>query len=372
MEGMYMTTRENIMAVLNYEKFDVFPTVAFGYWPEVLFKWKAEGHIPFEVTADACRDGGQQDQAVMKLLGFDHNWNTTIAGNYFISPGFTREVLETKPDGSQIIRTSLGTYEMIKPGINSIPAQMGTSLVDREAWETLYLPQLKWDESRADIEVLERDPDVPVGIYCGSMIGNIRNMLGVEGLSYLYVDDEELFAEVIDTCAELTYKCIETMLNRGHKVDYAHFWEDICYKNGPLVSPYVFEQYVGPHYKKMTDLLKKHGINIVSVDCDGYIDHLLPIWLKNGVNTMFPIEFGTWEAAFGPWREKYGRELRGVGGMNKHIFAMDYKAIDKEIERLRPYIEMGGYIPCPDHRIMPDAIFENVQYYCDKLHNIRF
>lgn len=31
-----------------------------------------------------------------------------------------------------------------------------------------------------------------------------------------------------------------------------------------------------------------------------------------------------------------------------------------------------NYEKCPDHRIMPDAIFENVQYYCDKLHNIRF
>ena len=56
--------------------------------------------------------------------------------------------------------------------------------------------------------------------------------------------------------------------------------------------------------------------------------------MENGVNTMFPIEVGTWNGAITPWREKYGRELRGVGGMNKNVFARDRAAIDAEIERL--------------------------------------
>jgi hypothetical protein len=32
---------------------------------------------------------------------------------------------------------------------------------------------------------------------------------------------------------------------------------------------------------------------------------------------------------------------------------LDYAAIDKEIERLKPLVDLGGYIPCPDHRIPP-------------------
>ena len=55
----------------------------------------------------------------------------------------------------------------------------------------------------------------------------------------------------------------------------------------------------------------------LSLDCDGWIDHLIPIWLENGVNTMFPIEVGTWNASIAPWREKYGKKILGVGGMNK-------------------------------------------------------
>ena len=113
-----------------------------------------------------------------------------------------------------------------------------------------------------------------------------------------------------------------------------------------------------------------YGIEIVSVDCDGLIDSLIPTWLENGVNTMFPIEVGTWKAEITPWREQYGKKIRGVGGMNKNVLGHDFSAIDAEIERLKPMIEMGGYIPCPDHRIPPEAIWDNVRYYCDQMHKI--
>ncbi len=43
------------------------------------------------------------------------------------------------------------------------------------------------------------------------------------------------------------------VLETGVKFDYAHFWEDICFKNGPLISPDVFREFVGPWYKKITD-----------------------------------------------------------------------------------------------------------------------
>ena len=181
------------------------------------------------------------------------------------------------------------------------------------------------------------------------------------------MDDEELYDEIIDTVGELEYKIAKAVLDKGLKFDFGHFWEDICFKSGPLVVPSVFEEKVAHHYKRITELLNEHGIDIVSLDCDGVIDSLAPIWLENGVNTMFPLEYGTWKGELGPLRESCGKGLRAVGGMNKNIFALGTAEIDKEIERLRPMIEMGGFIPCPDHRIPPEAKWENVQYYCRRM-----
>jgi hypothetical protein len=166
---------------------------------------------------------------------------------------------------------------------------------------------------------------------------------------------------------DLCYRCVKTALESGAKFDFAHFWEDICFKNGPLVRPSVFRAKVGPHYRRITDLVHRYGLNVVSLDCDGQIDALIPTWIENGVNTMFPIEVGTWGANIAPWRERYGRELRGVGGTSKVVFARDYAAIDAEIERLKPLVALGGFIPCPDHRLPPDAKWENVQYYCERM-----
>ena len=198
----------------------------------------------------------------------------------------------------------------------------------------------------------------------------IRNWLGLEGSAYLLIDDEELFDEIIDTYAGLQLTVVRTFLERGAKPDFGHFWEDICCKSGPLISPAVFAEKVGPWYRRFTDLLSAYGVDLVSLDCDGVIDKLLPIWLDNGVNTMFPIEVGVWDASIKTWRSQYGRNLRGVGGMNKNVFAQDYAAIDREIERLLPLVDLGGYIPCPDHRIPPTAKWENIQYYCDRLRTV--
>ena len=159
-------------------------------------------------------------------------------------------------------------------------------------------------------------------------------------------------------------------VSHGIKFDAALFWEDICFKTGPLVIPSVFDELCGPWYKKISGLLNQHGVNIISLDCDGLIDAVIPTWIENGVNTMFPIEVGTWHAEIAPWREKYGSELRGVGGMNKNVFSRDVAAIDAEIERLKPLVDLGGYLPCPDHRIPPEALWDNVRYYCDRMHAI--
>jgi len=369
-----MNHRERVKAILHYEKYDRMPVVAFGYWVETLDKWAAEGYITKEMAEGYRRrgDNSDADRQIMAQLGFDFNWQSCVGGQNWMKPVFETKVLRVEENGAQIIQNSDGLITRVMPGIVSIPSEIGTMLTDREAWDSLYKDKFRYSDDRVDMEAMAKikaqdaQREIPMALHCGSLYGNIRNMLGVEELSYLAVDDEDLYAEIIDTCGNLAYDVVKRMLDTGIEFDHAHFWEDICFNTGPLVNPEVFRELVGPHYKKITGLLREHGIDIVSLDCDGKIDLLVPIWLENGVNTMFPIEVGTWGASIAPWREKYGRELRGVGGMNKTVFAHDKAAVDAEIERLKPLIDLGGYIPCPDHRIAPDAKYELVAYYCEQ------
>jgi uroporphyrinogen decarboxylase len=368
---MKMTNRERALAVLNYKPYDRLPIVHFGFWTEALQQWCREGHLKPE-ELNGCHDRSPAEEAIIKRLGFDFNWQPNYGVSAGLSPGFESKVIEELPDGSKKVLNGDGLIILQKEGAGSIPAEVGHLLKGRKEWEELYLPKLQFSEKRvhkAWFEAVKDDTgrEIPLGLNCGSLFGSIRGWLGVPGLSYLYADDEELYTEIIDTVGNLAYKCNEAVLATGAKFDYANFWEDICFKNGPLVNPKVFDAKVGPHYKRITELFNKHGVHIVSLDCDGMIDALVPTWINNGVNTMFPIEVGTWDASIAPWREKYGKELRGVGGMNKNVFARDYAAVDAEIERLKPLVALGGYIPCPDHRIPLGAKWENIQYYCEQM-----
>ncbi len=369
-----MTGRERALAILRYERADKLPLVHFGFWEETLQKWHIEGHITKE-EAMHWSDGNQYDKSISAKLGFDFNWYSCYDMGHGLFPAFEEKVLEIMPGGYKKVLNRDGVVVLQKDGTVSIPSEIDHLLKDRTSYEKHYRHRLQYSDNRIDFNALEalkedKNREVPVGLHCGSLFGMIRNILGIEGISYLYVDDEDLYTEIIDTVGDLSYKLAEKVLSTGAKFDFGHFWEDICFKNGPLVNPSVFKEKVGPHYKKITGLLQKNGIDIISLDCDGMIDSLIPSWFENGVNTMFPIEVGTWNANIKPWREKYGKNLRGIGGMNKTVFAHDFDAIDREIERLKPLIALGGYIPCPDHRIAPDAKWENVQYYCDRMRRI--
>ena len=363
-----MNARQRTLACLREEPIDRLPVVHFGYWPETLSKWASEGHLS-AAEAAAYKDGNSVDATLCGRLGFDHCWTTAAGADDYLRPPFNAEVVRELSDGSRHLRNPEGVTELNVPGTTSIAAEIEHLLVDRDSWENHYKWRLQWSwERAAHLEKWEAPTQSrPFGLACGSLIGRIRNMLGIEGLAYLGDDDPELLDEIIDTCAALCLRAVEETLARVDGLDFAHFWEDICYNHGPLVNPRFFAVKLVPWYRRITTVLNDNGINLVSVDCDGCIDTLVPLWLEGGVNIMFPVEVGTWNGTVLPWRKKYGHALKAVGGVRKQVFAEDRGAVDAEIERLRPLIDLGGYIPCPDHRLPPDAKWDLLRYYTDRL-----
>ena len=366
------------MNILHFKPVDRLPAVHFGYWKELLDEWAEQGKISKE-TAEKQRDGNEYDRQLDKILGFDFNWYHTFGANMGLRPAFETKVLEELPDGSRRVLNSFGIIEKIHPGVISIPAEDDYLLKDRTAFEELFREKMKFTKERINYEFFEKfnenvyeKTDFPIGINLGSLMGDVRNMVSVIGMSYLiYDEDEELFADIVNTYAEMQYKCVDEILSMGVKFDFGHYWEDICFNNGPLLSPELFRDLCFEHYKRRNGLCHKHGIDIISLDCDGVTEKLLPTWVESGVNVMFPIEIGTWGDQFEPARKKFGEKVLGVGAVDKTALRKDKAAVDAEIERIRRLVSLGGYIPCPDHRLMPGTKFELVQYYADQIKNLK-
>lgn len=373
-----MTNRERAMNILHGKTADRMPSVHFGYWPELLTEWADRGDIPREL-AQGWYDGSPQDAELDRLIGWDFNWFHTYGSNNGLSPRFESRELEVLPDGTRRILSGEGIIQRVRPGVISIPAEDDYLLKDRHAFEELFLPKLQFSPDRVNLDFYRHfneqvydKLDIPVGIHLGSIMGDIRNMTSVVGMSYLiYDEDEELMADIVDAYADLQYQCAKVILDTGAKFDFGHYWEDICFNNGPLLSPAKFRELCAKHYERRNRLCAGHGIDIISLDCDGVTDKLLPIWFEAGVNTMFPIEIGTWGDQFGPARAKYGNGMRGVGGMDKTALRKDRQAVDGELKRLDSLCRLGGFIPCPDHRLMPGTKFELVRYYAEKVKELK-
>jgi len=87
---------------------------------------------------------------------------------------------------------------------------------------------------------------------------------------------------------------------------------------------------------------------------------------------MFPIQPGTWGATPEHMRERFGKELRIVGGFDKLVLEKDFAAIDVEFESHIQLMKEGGFILMPDHLITPGTSLENYRYYLDRVRTFHF
>jgi uroporphyrinogen decarboxylase len=149
-------------------------------------------------------------------------------------------------------------------------------------------------------------------------------------------------------------------------IDAFGYWEDMAYNHAPLISPDMVRRYMLPRYQRVTEFLMKRGVKYVGLDSDGQIDSLIPVWMDAGLNFLYPFEVQCGMDVLAV-RRRYGRTLRIWGGVDKRALKHGPEAIDKELERVRPLIEEGGYSPHTDHSCPPDISYENYCYYLKRL-----
>ncbi len=137
-----------------------------------------------------------------------------------------------------------------------------------------------------------------------------------------------------------------------------------------MISPEHFKELMVPQYKRITSLLREHGIDIILVDCDGNHDELNSLWLEGGLTGVYPLECAAGENVVA-LRKEYGKDLHLVGGIDKRALAKDKKAIEEEVISKVPFlVEKGGWIPSINHAVPPDIPFENYCYYWELVRKI--
>jgi uroporphyrinogen decarboxylase len=365
-----MNERERFNATMHYQPRDRSPICDFGFWDETLVLWHDQG-LPRHVTGPATSDEFfGMDTGLDRIMG-------AIGVNSGLEPLFEEKVIEDRGD-HEVIQQTNGVHVLRKKFMGSIPKHLGHLLVDRESWRKHYKPRLDptnparypadWNEHVKTWTDPHREH--VIALPGGSLYGWLRDWMGMENLSLVVYDDPAWFEEMVTTVADCIVGTLTRILETGGQFDACAIWEDMCYRAGPLLSPKHFKQYLVPHYRRMADLLHKHGVDVIWVDCDGSIDLLVPLWLDAGVNCMFPVEVGTWGADPIKYRKQYGEELLMMGGFDKHILARSKREIEQEVHRLTPLVEEGGFIGFCDHRVPADVPLENYMVYLETVRKV--
>jgi hypothetical protein len=148
--------------------------------------------------------------------------------------------------------------------------------------------------------------------------------------------------------------------------DVLHLSEDMCFKEHPMISPEMTEEFCGPCYDRWFKEARAAGTPICAIDSDGRIDSLIPVWLKHGVNCVDPLEVAAGND-INAMRAEFGNKMAYRGGVDKRAIAAGGDVLAAELERIRPVVADGGYIPGCDHGVPPDISWPNFQDYCLQL-----
>lgn len=359
-----MTDRQRFNNQMHYKPVDRCFNMEFGYWAENFKQWPlfVENGITSNEEADLFFNFD-----VMKIVGHDQSW--TSHDYSWMKPLFERKVISDSETSKIIINHDGLLAEIPKDGHDTIPHFIKPSIITPEDWKKCKAERFRRDdpERNVDIETLKSihppTRDYPLGVWCGSMIGKIRDMLTFEGLAYATYDYPDMVEDMVETCCLLVEDFLDQVLDQID-FDFAAGWEDICFKNGPIVSVDFFKNIVVPRYKRIHKKLEAAGIDIWYVDCDGDVRPILPLLLECGINCLIPYEVN---CCCHPAEllNTYGKDLRIMGGFDKMALGRGQKAIKTYAESLIPIVERGGYVPFCDHRCPPNVKEDDYLYYLD-------
>lgn len=206
--------------------------------------------------------------------------------------------------------------------------------------------------------------DYPIRMYIQGFFWSPRVLLGIEPHLYAFYDEPKLVHDINEYVLKVYLEKLTKILD-VIPVDVIYLMEDLSGKNGPMISPDIFDEFVGSYYKRLIPILKSKGVRHVFVDTDGDFKKLIPNFIEAGVEGFLPMDVNAGMDIVAVRKEF--PNLKFIGGFNKLCISDGKEAIDLEFERILPVIRQGGYIPGADHQVAPSTPLDNYKYYISRL-----
>jgi hypothetical protein len=421
-----MNTREKFLSAMGFEPAARAPKWEYAYWGATLKRWYAEGLPECEYPVLPTRI--ETVLSSVYTTAFTYNWRKSR--NLFELTFGERQRQITLPDGiavwggalywpsqgfpldtdvaqffgldksTALVHVEQLFYPHFEPQVlceddkfvdyvdidgvtrrfqkheGVIPTAMGWPIRDWDSWLTLKNERLRLDNIPArlpsqwpDLVRAYRDRDYPLALggYPLGFFGLPAHLMGYINLFYAYYDQPDLIRDMLQHFTNLWIAVWEEVLAYVD-VDVVHIFEDMSASKGSMVSPAIFQEFMAPYYRQITDFARGRGIRIILVDTDGNCEMLIPLLLEAGVTGLYPMEVSAGMDVVAA-RKKYPM-LQMMGGIPKHDIALGRIRIDEFLADVAFLLRQGGYVPFADHAVPPDVPWEHFRYYRTRLNDL--
>ena len=308
--------------------------------------------------------GASEDMINMTAFAFDYVPYRGIGGTGAIGLP-PEQVIEDTPEKRLYIDGYGRRMRLIKSTATiALPETFPVRTMDD--WQKLK-PHFLYSGSRVNedaLRQLKRLQDEGTMIVAGIPGGFdlIRYLMGeVEGC-VAYYDDPELIRDILGTVRDTSLRVFERVCEIVVP-DQLSVHEDMAGKSGPLIGPSTVHEFIYPYYRAVWDFLSSKGTRLFNQDSDGDMTAVLDEFVRCGVNVFHPCEpTGRMDSV--AIRERYGKTVAFLGGIDKHVLRKSKAEIMAEVDyRLQPKMLLGGAVMGLDHRIPNGTPFDNYLFY---------
>ena len=355
-----MNDRERFLRTMRYEPVDRLPVLALEpVESQAIERWRREG-LP-------------EDAHPVDFLGMSKLASVPVS--FGPIPAFKQEVI-SEDDEYVIGRSNMGALvKRCKDNPTMFYGHVDHPVKTRDDWQAY---KLRFDPESPGrlpkdwefvVARLNASSD-PVGIGLFPFFFRLGfYAMGMERFLSAFYEEPDLMHDIFGHWGTFVSAILRRVLGTV-RLDVALITEDLAGKNGPLVSPRIYNEFWHPYQDPIIRMLRDHRVPVICQWSAGRFHELLPGMLEHGFTCTWPLEVTAGMDA-PDLRRRFGRELLLAGNIAKEAVIAGPQAIDREMARLMPLVREGGFIPALDDMGSPDMPFAHYRYLIEKIQTIR-